>query len=300
MGARYDGPVIDAHHHLWDASMGRHPWMTDPDSPLKAFGNFEVLRRSYLVPDYLVDAGPQPVMGSVFVEAGWDRSRPLAEEVRWVESLARPLAIAARRIAWAPLASPDVCSALDTLAEDPGTVGVRETIRWHPDPAKRWAPAGLMDDPSWRRGADALRARGMILELLMNPYQADDVVRLAREMPDLVIVVNHCGTPIDRDDAGVARWRSGLRAMGAQPNVAIKFSNFGAYGLDRSQTLMCCVEAFTPARAMFGTDYPVGRRAMTFQDICERAKDIVQGFSAGEQRALFHDTAARLYRFDAP
>jgi predicted TIM-barrel fold metal-dependent hydrolase len=28
----YDGPVIDAHHHLWELSGGRYPWLSAPDA----------------------------------------------------------------------------------------------------------------------------------------------------------------------------------------------------------------------------------------------------------------------------
>ena len=301
---RYGGPIIDAHHHLWDASLGRHPWMTNADTPLKALGNIDFMRRDYLVDDYLKDVGSQNIVGSIFVEAAWDRTRPVDEELKWLLSLARPRDIAARCIAWVPLASLEVEAELDRLSAYPCVVGVRETIRWHPDPAKRWTEAGILDNPAWRRGAAALRDRGYILELLMNPYQAHDVVRLASDMPTLTIVVNHCGTPIDRDPKGLVRWTSGIKAMGRMPNVAIKLSNFAAYGADKSldtlrATAMTCIGAFSSTRSMFGTDYPVGRRAMSFQDICERFKDIVQTFAKAQQRALFHDNAARLYRFDA-
>ncbi|WP_158745790.1 amidohydrolase [Acidisphaera sp. L21] len=302
MTQRYDGPIIDAHHHLWDLSLGRHDWLTGGDSPAKALGDLAFLRHDYLVADYLKDAGPQPIAGSVFVEAIWNRDRPVTEEVAWVESLARPRAIAARCVAWAPLQSPDAGAAIEALVAYPGVVGLRETIRWHPDPANRWTVAGLLDDPAWRRGATIMAEHGLLLELLMNPYQADDVVRLAHDMPGLPIVVNHCGTPVDRDADGLTRWKRGLQAMGACPNVSIKLSNFAAYAADKSlpslrATVMTCIDAFGPARALFGTDYPVGRRAMSFQDICERFRDIVQDFPLDEQAALFHDNTARIYRF---
>ena len=300
---RYDGPIIDAHHHLWDATLGRHPWMTDPDSPLKALGNIDFMRKSYLVADYLADAGAQPIVGCVFVETGWDRSRKVDEEMRWLDGIGRPPGLAARRIAWVDLTAPDLAAALDLLAAVPDVVGVRETVRWHPDPAKAWARAGLMDELGWRAGVALLAARGLVLELLMNPYQSGEVARLAGDMPGLAIVVNHCASPMDRDAEGIARWHQGLSAMAALPNVAIKLSNFAAYGPDKTlaglrQGLMPCIEAFGPDRAMFGSDYPVGRRALPFQDICEHFRDLVQDFTAAEQRALFHDTAQRLYCFD--
>ena len=130
------------------------------------------------------------------------------------------------------------------------------------------------------------------------------MARLARDMPALPIVVNHCSSPMDRDADGMARWRRGLATMATCPNVVLKLSNYPAYAVDPSlpalrDVVMTCLDAFTPARAMFGTDYPVGRRAASFQDICERLKDITQGLPATEQRALFHDTAAAVYRFDS-
>ncbi len=301
---RYDGPIIDAHHHLWDLSMGRHPWLMAGDPAMRSLGDLGFLRRNYLIADYLADIGPQHVVGSVCIEALWDPSRPVDEETGWIKSLDRPRAIAARVVARAPLASPDVEAALDALAAHGDVAGVRETIRWHPDPTKRWTEAGILDRPEWRRGAALLERRGMVLDLLMNPFQADEVVRLARDLPALRIVVNHCASPVDRDAEGLARWRAGLSAMASCPNVAIKLSNYGAYGRDNSlqalrEVLMTCIDAFGTQRSMFGSDYPVGRRAMPYQDGCERFKDVMAAFPAGEQRALFHDNAARSYGFAA-
>ena len=143
---------------------------------------------------------------------------------------------------------------------------------------------------------------GFVLELLMNPWQAQEVAGLARDFPDQQILINHCCTPNDRDAAGLARWRNGLRALAACPNVAIKVSNFGAYSQDRSlpvlrETVMGCVEAFGTDRALFGTDYPVARRNMGYGAMVDAFADIISVFSEGEQRALFHDNAARLYKF---
>jgi predicted TIM-barrel fold metal-dependent hydrolase len=303
MSSRYEGPIIDAHHHLWDISLGRHPWLTSDDSAIKALGDISYLRQSYLVEDLLNDIGPQKVAASVYVEAAWDRARPPVEEVAWLEGLEKPGRIAARCIAWAPLKSPDVTASLDALAKHRSVVGIREVVRWHPDPAKRWTEAGILDDPAWRRGFARLRAHGLLLELLMNPFQAQELARLADDFPDQTFVINHCGTPVDRDAAGLARWKQGLSLMSTRENIAIKLSNFGAYGPDRNlealrTTVMTCVDAFGTRRAMFGTDYPVGRRSMSYQESCERFKDIVQDFSEEEQRDLFHDNAARYYRFD--
>jgi predicted TIM-barrel fold metal-dependent hydrolase len=298
----YEGPVIDAHHHLWDISLGRHPWITSQDNAIKSLGDVAFLKRDYLIADYLADIGPQNVVGSVYVEAAWDRSRDPLEEVTWVTSLERPRALASRLIAWAHLREPGVEAVLERLCRCPEVVGIRETIRWHPDPAKRWTDQGLIDDPAWRRGFAAFAGRGLVMEWLMNPYQAEEVTRLAAEFPEQTFIVNHCGTPMDRDADGLQRWRDGLRRMGTRENIAIKVSNFGAYAPDRSieglrGTVMACIDAFGPKRSMFGTDYPVAKRSMIYQALCDSFKQIVSSFSPDEQRDLFHDNAARYYRF---
>jgi predicted TIM-barrel fold metal-dependent hydrolase len=168
-------------------------------------GDISYLRRNYLIEDFLADIGPQKLAGSVYVEAAWDRTRPPVEEISWLEGLERPGEIAARAIAWAPLRSPDAAASLEALAEHACVVGIREVVRWHPDPAKRWTEAGILDDPAWRRGFAHLHKLGFMLEVLMNPYQAEELARLAAEFPDRVFVINHCGTPVDRDQEGLAR-----------------------------------------------------------------------------------------------
>lgn len=298
----YAGPIIDAHHHLWDLSMGRHRWLDPDDTTLAALGDISYMRKTYLPDDVLRDIDGRNVVGTVHIEAVWDRARDPVEETEWLDSLDKSRGIALRYIAWAPLRDPAVGDMLDRHRTSGRVVGVRETIRWHPDPAKRWSDAGIVADPVWRRGARELVRRGMALELLMNPWQSEEVAQLAADMPDLPILVNHCGTPNDRDEEGLARWRRGLALMGAHDNVAIKVSNFGAYGPDKTlpalrQTVMTCIEAFGTSRAMFGTDYPVARRNLPYAAMVDAFAEIIAGFSADEQRALFHDNAARIYRF---
>ena len=47
---------------------------------------------------------------------------------------------------------------------------------------------------------------------------------------------------------------------------------------------------------MFGTDYPVSRIQMSYDEIYDMFKRIAEVFSAGDQARLFHDNARRFYR----
>jgi predicted TIM-barrel fold metal-dependent hydrolase len=279
----YDGPIIDAHHHLWDLSLARHPWLCD-----------------YLARDYLADAAGQKVVATVAIEALWDRARDPVEETDWFEMTEKPSGIAARFVAYAGLDASNAESMIERQAAFSRVVGLREAVRWHPNPAKRWTDKKLIEDVTWRRGLQLLRKHGLLLELLVNPYQSRDIAKLAADFPDQIFVIDHCGSPVDRDPEGLARWRDGLRAMACMPNVAIKISNYGAYDPDRSleglrSTVMPCLEAFGPKRTMFGSDYPVARRNMTFGRMCDVLKEMLVVLSHDEQRAIFHDTAARYY-----
>ena len=300
----YDGPIIDAHHHLWDLATGGYTWLTDPAAGIGALGNIDFMRRDYLPADYARDIAGQGIIASIAIEAVWDPARSPVEETRWLATLERAPGIAARFIAAAPLIAPDLPATLDAHAQFPFVAGIRETIRWHPDPAKRWTRQGIVDEPAWRRGLGELTKRGWLLELLMNPHQAQEVARLAADTPGQAFVVDHCCTPNDRDPAGLARWRDGLAAMAMQPNIALKLSNYGAYAPDRSlagdrDTLRTCIDAFGPDRCMFGSDYPVASRTMTYVELCQRFRAIAAEYTQAEQHALFHGTAARLYGISA-
>lgn len=295
----YDGPAIDGHHHLWDLAMCRHPWLT-PQGAVTALGDLGYLHRDYLPTDFEADAAGVDVAATVVVEALWDPARDPYEEVVWLDGLERRPGIAARYVARADLAAPGAADALARLGRHPRVAGVRQTIRWHPDPSRQWADRVPMEDPAWQRGLGLLREHGLLLELLMYPWQAQAVADLARAHPDLPIVVNHCSSPIDRDEAGIARWLAGLAAMAAAPNVNLKLSNLPSYAAAPTPGAMRavmepCLAAFGPARCLWGSDYPVARKAMSYAETLRLVREALSDLAEAEQRAILCGNAARLY-----
>jgi predicted TIM-barrel fold metal-dependent hydrolase len=305
MAGLYSGPIIDAHIHLWDLGMDRHPWLRPTGGAIQALGGLDAIRRNYLVEDYLRDVARQDVVASVHIEAAWDRADDPLAEIEWLETLDKSSGVAARYIGFADLTAPDAAAALARLSEVKRCVGVRQMLSWHPtEPAKCFAPRrGIADEPEFRRGVALLADHDQLLELMLYPYQAEEVARLAHDFPDQTFIINHCGSPIDRDREGMARWRAGLRALGSAPNVQIKISALTAY--DPSPTpeslrevALHCIESFGVDRSMFGSDFPVGRLWTSFDAIFDGFKAIVRDFSTAEHSALFHDNAQRVYRMD--
>ena len=297
----YGGPIIDAHTHLWDLSMGRHAWLTR-EGAVTALGGLERLRHDTSVETFRQDCAHQPVVASVHIEALWDAGDPVGE-TRWLETLDKSSGVALRYVAAAPLGTPRGPGILEQQAAFARVAGIRQILSFHPaQPAKSFAPRGdLALDPAWQRDVARLAPLGLSLEVMMYPYQLDQVVSLARARPELRIVVNHCASPIDRDEDGMARWREAVRRLAAELNVAIKVSNAAAYDPHPTEAsldavMRHCIESFGTTRTMLATDWPVARLRMSYDDIYAHLRRVTADLTAAEQRALFHDNAARIYR----
>src|SRR3712207_9166756 len=83
------------------------------------------------------------------------------------------------------------------------------------------------------------RSHNLALELMMGPHQADDIARLARAFPEQTFIINHCGTPIDRDPDGMAFWRNGVATMARELNISMKRSEEHTSELQSRQYLVC-------------------------------------------------------------
>lgn len=297
----YDGPIIDAHTHLWDLSMGRHGWLTGAGD-VTALGGLEKLRHDMLVETFRRDCANQPVVASVHIEALWDPADPVGE-TRWLETLDKSSGVALRYTAAAPLGTLRGPEILEQQAAVQRVVGIRQILSFHPtQPAKSFAPRGdVALDPAWRRDVGRLASLGLMLELMMYPYQLEHVLALARANPGLQVIVNHCASPIDRDEEGMARWREAVRQLAGEPNIAIKVSNAAGYDAHPSAAsldgvMRHCIESFGTARTMLATDWPVAGLKMSYDDIYNDLRRVTANLTGAEQRALFHDNAARFYR----
>lgn len=296
----YVREIIDPHTHLWDLSMGKHPWLRAHDGATAVSG-LEQLRRNFLVEDYLQVSKVHNVVATVHIEALWEPADRYGE-IAWLDSLDKKHNIATRYVAAAPFGDQAADEIIQRHLEHPRVVGFRAVISHHPtQPAKSWAKSGdVAYDAAWRRDIATLARAGASLDLMMYPYQVDEVIDLARQMPDLCIVINHNASPIDRDEEGMERWRSAVRKLAQAPNILIKVNMVGydpnpSYQSTRDMSLHC-IDCFGSTRVMFGTDWPVSTRYTAYETIFDNFKRITADFAPGEQRALFHDNAKRTYR----
>ncbi len=283
--------MIDPHHHLWDLTRYRYPWLeARPDSS------------NYLVEDYRADTRNQDLVKSVHLQAEIEPSQAVAE-TEWLQGIADAHGIPNGIVAWAPLQEGAAVEAvLDQHARHRNFRGIRQLLNWDPDPARSQSdrPDYLTDD-SWRAGYAVLGKYGASYDLQVFPFQMADAARLAGDYPAIPMIVNHTGMPRDRDPAGLEVWRQGMRQLAERPNVSVKISGLGmsepSWTADSIRPLVLeTIDIFGTDRSMFASNFPVDKAFSSFDVLYDAFKSITAGFSDSERRALFHDNAERIYR----
>lgn len=291
--------VIDAHHHVWDLANDL-PWLKHERVPFR-YGDYSAICRDYMPADYRADTADWPVVGSVYVEAEWNRALA-PQESRWVAAVAEQHGLPSAVVAWCDFAQPTVGELLAAHAAVPIVRGVRHKPAAAPRPgdAKRGAP-GSMDDPAWRDGYALLARHGLSYDLQTPWWHLDAAAELARDFPATQIVINHTGLPADRSPEALAAWRAALEQVAARDNVAIKISGIGRPGLPwrieaNAPVIRDAIAIFGTDRAMFASNFPVDGLVGDFDTIFSGFLAATAERPDGDRDKLFHDNAVRIYR----
>jgi predicted TIM-barrel fold metal-dependent hydrolase len=199
--------------------------------------------------------------------------------------------------------------------------GIRHSTTWDESEAIRSdARPGLMADSIFRRGFARLPHYGLSFDAWLYHPQLPELVELARAFPDVTIVLDHIGGPLGvgrykgkRDEVFQA-WSKGIADLSTCPNVTVKLGGFGSTrsgydwheraaqpaSAELADTMApyfdFCIEQFSVHRCMFESNFPVDKASYSYVAIWNAFKRITQSHSAAERQALFHDTAARVYR----
>jgi predicted TIM-barrel fold metal-dependent hydrolase len=293
--------VIDPHIHLWDLERNLYPWLMQRPLPASVAGDVSPIARSYRLEDYLAESARWQVTACVHVDAGFDPADPVAE-TRWLQEIATTHGFPQGIVAAAQLHDPGVAAVLEGHAAFPNVRGIRHIVNWHEDPGKTYVDRpDLLADQQWNAGFALLRRYGLSFDLQLYPSQMAEAAALAARHPDTLLILNHAGMPVDRHAEGLAQWRTGIRLLAAQPNLAVKISGLGmmdwAWTVDSLRPFVLeTIAAFGIDRCMFASNFPVDRLYGSFDRLFDAFDEIVTEFSADERRALFGETARRLYR----
>lgn len=288
---------VDAHVHLWQLNRLRYPWLSPPFADDGPNGSVEAIAKDYTLADYFAEASGYPVEKLVHIDAGAHPNDALAE-TKWLQSLADDSGHPDAIIAFAALNDPDVERLLAAHAEHRNVRGIRHIINWHSDPKRTYTPRNLLDDDAFARGYALLGKYSLSFDLQIYPNQMQQAAALAARHPEVPVILNHMGMPVDAD---LTEWRAGLKALAALPHAAVKISGMGFVDLQWTMAsmrplILQVIETFGPQRCAFASDFPTDKLFNSYSYALRAYDDITAGFSASERDALFATTAERIYR----
>ena len=294
--------IVDAHHHLWELSGGyKYPWLQDKPAGEGMLGNLAPIVRDYGAAEYCADTARYDVVKSVHIEAV---PADAIAEVAWLQEMSEGSGLPHAIVGRVELQKPD---AEKLMAEHRGyrnVRGIRQIVNWHRNPRFTFTDHDFLADDAWLAGFKLLRRYDLSFDLQIYPGQMAAAARLAAHNPETLIVLNHTGMPVDRDEAGVAAWRDGMKRLAAEDNVVAKISGLGM--VDHGWTeasirpfVLGTIDYFGVDRAMFGSNFPVDKLYSSFDALYGAFENIVAPFAEDEKNKLFHDNALRTYRLRA-
>lgn len=319
-----DIAIIDSHHHLFNRPNLRYlfeDYLEDVYAGHKVLASVYVESQEMVRPD-----GPELL-------------RPLGE-IEFANGIAAmsasggygPCRVAAAIVGHADLTAGDrVADTLDrsmSIAPDRYR-GIRQVAMAHPDPralsilAKK-PPHDLLKHPEFHKGLRQLAKRDLCFVATVFHHQLPELAAIAAQHPDMNFVLAHLGLAFgmgmdDKRRSEVFQvWRASMRHLARQPNVLCKVGGLGTlywgFGFDAHLQapgylelaaawrpyVESAIEAFGADRCMVESCYPSDGRSCGFVPLMNALKYIVRDCSVDEKTALFHRTAARLYRITLP
>ena len=310
-------PICDPHHHFWDRPNDRY-FLDDLLSDLS--GGHNVVRTVFIE------------CRSMYRKDGPENMKLLGE-IEFVQGIAAQSAsgryggtdVAAGIVAFADLAlGAEVERVLEAhQAASQRFRGVRHITAFDASadvPRPRTFPEGLLGDAKFREGFAVLEKLGLSFDAYLYHPQLQEVANLANAFPGVTIILNHVGGPLGvgpyagKREQIFQEWKESMAAVAACPNVVVKVGGLvmpvcgfdwherpmpitsGELAQGTAPYYLHCIEQFGPDRCMFESNFPVDKIACSYTVLWNAFKRLVHDFSPTEQAALFHGTAARVYR----
>lgn len=260
-----------------------------------------VLKKDYLDRELDEVASKSGIDGFVTVQA-----RQSLDETAALLEIARRNPRILGVVGWVPLAAADVGDCLSQLAQESQLKGVRHVVQDEPD--DRFL---LRDD--FNSGVARLGDFGLVYDILIYARHLPAAIEFADRHPNLALVLDHIAKPTINPQSFDQAWESGFRELAKRPHVKCKFSGVvteirtGDQNCSASEWALAdirrywdvALEAFTPKRLMFGSDWPVCLLRTPYLRWVETVAELASPLSLPEQTQLFSQTAMETYQLVA-
>ena len=323
-----DLPICDPHHHLWDRHGNRYLL----DELLADTGQADArdARHNVRSTVYVECA-------SMYRADGAEALHPVGETefVNGIAAMSASGGYGDTRVAAGIVSFADLClgaAVREVLRAHIDAArgrfrGIRHAAGWHASEQIRNSHSDpvehLLRCATFREGFAQLAPLGLSFDAWLFHPQLAELTELARAFPDTSIVLDHFGGPLGigpyagQADAVYADWKRDMDALARCPNVVVKLGGLAmpinGFGWHKRQPppssqqladataryVLHTIERFGPERCMFESNFPVDKVSCSYVVLWNSFKRLAAGFSPAEKSALFHDTAARVYRLDA-
>jgi predicted TIM-barrel fold metal-dependent hydrolase len=291
-------PIVDAHHHIW--RQADLPWLQGPSVP-RIFGDYDAIKRDYLIDEFLRDLEGTGVTKSVYVQANWPKERAV-DEVAWVQEVADASGWPHAIVGFADLASDTAQETMRAQAHFPRMRGVRQQLHWHENPLYRFAARpDVMNGARFRKNLTMLQDYDWLFELQVFASQMADAAKLARDFPNITFVLQHAGMPEDRSPEGRKLWREGMERLADEANVSTKLSALGTF-IHRNdpahvaEIVSETVAIFGAERCVWGSNFPIEKLWASYREVLDAAVQALSALPYAEQRMVMFSNAVRIYR----
>ncbi|CAB4341285.1 unannotated protein [freshwater metagenome] len=275
---------IDSHHHVWDLSVREQGWMVgDALQPIK---------KNFLITDLRDAISESGITNTVVVQTvtNYDETPELLE-------LAKLDPLVSGVVGFLKIDAADAISHLDGYESLPGyeyLVGIRDIAHDYPD-------ENYLSKPQVIQNVKELGKRGFSYDLLTKTPHMNAAIELVKSCPDTQFIIDHISKPYIAKKE-MQPWAELLKTLAGFENVVIKVSgifteaDWGSWSYDTFKPYLEQVtEIFTPARMMFGSDWPVCLLAATYKQTIEIMEKFTENFSNNEKENFWAKTAISSY-----
>jgi len=204
--------------------------------------------------------------------------------------------------------------------------GIRHASGWDADDRVRKSHtnpfAHMLADPTFREGYAELGKRALSFDAWLYHPQIPELIDLAKAFPEIPIILDHFGGPLGIGPYEAKReeifehWKANIVELALCPNISAKLgglvmpiNGFDFHKRERPATSDEIVEAtgryyrhaidcFGVERCMFESNFPVDKQSCSYAVLWNAFKKMVANASESEKAALFHNSAALVYRLD--
>ena len=248
------------------------------------------LGRDFLLSDLRTVTTEAGVTGTIVVE-----TERTTAETEWLSKVAASDDLICGVVGWVPLTSVDVPLELERIAALPKMKAVRHPI--HDEPDDQFV---LRDD--FNRGIAELKQFDLGYDILIFEKHLPQTIQFVDRHPDQIFILDHIAKPRIRDRV-LAPWQANIRELALRSNVYCKLSGmvteadwhaWSDEGL--SPYFETVLEAFTPKRLMFGSDWPLATLAASCRRWLRSVRIAIAHPSTDERDWILAKTAVEAYK----